>query len=145
MSRHVIAKRMQRISEVREQMARSLVSQAHREVDETQAEIEYIEEESQTQESELLTSEPVLSGAWLQVLACARDMTRQHLDEAENRLHMAEQNLNARKTEHILKARKRFAHDEIAARTRKEWKGELAKAAQKEMDDLANSRAARAD
>lgn len=143
MSRHLIAKRMQRISEVREQKARSAVNLAHREVDETQAQIHEIEQESATQESRLLASERAISGAWLQVVASARDATRQQLDEAENRLHMAEQHLSERKTEHLVTARRRFTHDEIAARTRKEWRGELAKAAQKEMDDLANARAAR--
>lgn len=143
MSRHQIAQRMRRISEVREQIARSAVSAANKQVDDTQAEIEQIAAESRTSEQQLLSSEPMLSGAWLQVLAQARDTTRHQLDEAENRLLMAEQNLSERKTEHMAKAKKRFAHDEIASRLRREWKGELQKAAQKELDDVANARAGR--
>lgn len=145
MSRHLIAQRMRRISEVREQVARSAVSAATKQVDETQAEIEQIEAESLQNEAQLLKGERTISGAWMQVLASARDSTRQQLDEAENRLLMAEQNLSARKTEHLASAKKRFAHDEIAARMRKEWKGELQKAAQKELDDLANGRFCRAE
>lgn len=143
MSRLQIAQRMHRISEVRERQARSAVEAAVATVDATQAELVEIETEHLSSEERLFGGDRVISGAWIHVLASARDFTRQEMDRVERDLVSAEELLAERRSNHQESARRMVARGEVKDRVRMEWKDELRKSADKELDDLVNARSAR--
>ena len=139
-----LAKRKERVAQLREQRAKIALERAQKAVRDKETEIESAEEEHRQQEKTFLsTHSGELGGGWLEVLEGSRTRHKDFLEKSREELAQLEQELEAVQIAHNAALREAKSSEKVQEKVHSRWEAEVRKKEGKELDEVASGRASR--
>ena len=139
MRRRRLAKRLQRIAELREQVSRALRIRAERNVRETRDEMARLEREQAEAEAAMQAASRQGASVPLSMIASSRAATRWRLQREEEELSIREGVLSERSEEHMETIARLRISERVTERVTQRWRTQVEAAERRELDDLAGA------